>query len=231
MSIIKKWIKQTERLSFLTQERIHDLVREIENDPVYPEFHAYMITHPDQETQRDIDLLDLAYAIASHSQIDIPHDKLVLFSGDGQKVAEDILVHHPDMQAIHTRPAGVMLEILNLFHDRTPIAWHDAYLPWNMLAARLVENTTGNITAYYQNARAVGTFRSVELGIALNNNQISTINHANKYLMQEMVTGDLKTFKKLQKNALIELEDRARAHDLQENPIWAFFKLPLLTHQ
>jgi len=187
---ILNWIHQTKRLQGLPEYRLMILAKEIKKDVNYPDFKSYLHTLAANVTPSAADLLILAIKIALHSDVNVSENRLILFSGEGQQKAEKFISENDDYDVIHSRPAGAMLEILDLFHETTPIDWNEAYHPWNLLAARLTENAQGNVTSFAPELpRPAGTYRSVELGILLNNPHVKTINYKNKSHYKHLVTG------------------------------------------
>lgn len=191
---LRKWIANNDALNWLPEKRQEQLVDEISNQEHFDEFEKLMLRIEQQDNVSAYEILETAITIALHSDLDVPKDKAVYFSGSTQKLAEDFVATHDGYHVIHSRPAGAMLELLGLFNDDNDLTSEEAYQPWYMLAARYARSAAGNITAFLDQPLPNKTFRSVELNILMENEDVTHINNTNKTNFSHLISGDRSSF-------------------------------------
>lgn len=174
---MRELIQNHPALNWLPAHRQDSLAREIEADPHYAEFRAHIDAVERDDAPEPDALLALAMKIARGSDLSIERDGTVLFSGDQQKFAERHVAANDGADVIHSRPAGAMLELLNLFSALEKL---EAYAAWDALGVRIAHRAAGNVTAFVDGSKPDSTFRSVELPILLANDKVKTINGADK---------------------------------------------------
>ena len=134
-------------------------------------------------------LLKVAMEVALAAKVDTKKDRSVFFSGTTQTAAETFVAENPDFDVIHSRPAGAMLEVLNLFSQESGLTREEAYQPWNILATRYALEASGDIKAMIDNPKPEKTFRRVELGLLMDNASVTHINGRDKSAFAQDVTG------------------------------------------
>lgn len=191
---LRKWFKNNDSLNWMPEKRQERLIDEIKRQEHFAEFEALMLRIERKENVSAYEILETAITIALHSDLDVPKDKAVYFSGTTQQLAESFVAAHDDYQVIHSRPAGAMLELLGLFSEGNDLTSEEAYQPWYMLAARYARASQGNVTAFLDQPLPNKTFRSVELHILMNNSDVTHINHMEKTNFSHLITGERSSF-------------------------------------
>lgn len=125
--------------------------------------------------------------VAKTFDVFTPVDSLVLYSITGQptKANRDLAFayasEHPGMMMLDHTPCGAKLVEMGFMSNGTGIAEENVMLVWKEASKRLIEQASGNVTAFVDNATEESVFCSMELPIMLGNENIATINGTDKF--------------------------------------------------
>ena len=128
------------------------------------------------------DFYDEALSVAKTFDISTKPDTLVLYSVSYQptkKNKQDALafVHsHQGYVMIDNTPCGVKMIDMGLDSEHSQLNPEEVAYLWRTASKRLIENASGNVTAFVDNADERSVFRSMELPTILANDKIITIN-------------------------------------------------------
>lgn len=124
--------------------------------------------------------------VAKTFDVATPCDGLVVYSISYQptKVNRDLAFDYVSknqgkMMLDHT-PCGAKLLELGLASSDTGLSDEDVVLIWKEASKRLIENATGNVTAFVEGADPRSVFCSMELPTLLTNSKVTTINGIDK---------------------------------------------------
>lgn len=156
----------------------------------------YALRDKERITQRmKSELYKRAKYIAEHDDVKTPKDCLVLFSisflptKENKEKAFKHIAEHPQKQMIDHTPCGKKLEEMNLSAHPDQISEAEIYEIWHIASQRLIQEASGNITAFVEKSHPKSTFRTVELPAILNNDRITTINSKDKWEFAPLVSG------------------------------------------
>jgi len=142
-----------------------------------------------------------ALNVAENYDLKTEKDCLVLFSisklptKENKEHAFNHVEENPQKKMIDYTPCGKRLEELNLFDEKSGVSYEDAYKMWYIASKRLIENASGNVTAFIKNAHPDSTFRKIELPAILANKNIPTINNVDKWKYENLVTANKDWYK------------------------------------
>lgn len=131
--------------------------------------------------------LQKAFDIALTADVSSPRDCVVLYSISYQptdinkKRAFEYINSHPEALMIDHTPCGKQLIALGLETgaENPP---EELTKIWHIASERFIQNASGNITAFVENADKRSTFVTVELPLILQNDKINRINGEDKFV-------------------------------------------------
>lgn len=132
------------------------------------------------------DLLKKALQVAKNYDVTTPKDSLVLYSvsflptKENRDKAFAYTAEHPGSMMIEHTPCGAKLVEMGLASSASSLSDEDVALVWKEASKRLIDQASGNITAFVAGADARSVFVSMELPSILANPEITTINQLPK---------------------------------------------------
>lgn len=124
--------------------------------------------------------------VAKTYDVATPKDGLVLYSITGQPDKHNrddafayVAAHKGAMMIEHT-PCGSKLVEMGLSSSKPPFSEGKAVLVWHEASRRMIEQASGNVTAFVANAVPESVFRTIELPLILQNAKIKTVNGVDK---------------------------------------------------
>jgi hypothetical protein len=194
MTVLENITKHSPAFNWLPPKLMTQLIADMTRDPLCDRVCHYLQNTSKNDPRSVYTRLVLAQEICQRSDLDLRPDKSVFFSGATKTQAEKFIAQNPSYEAIHTRPAGAFLELLNLFDPQNGIDYQDAYQAWFTIAARYSEAVQGNVTAILEAPAPEKTFRKIELGLLLTNDRVETINSIPKEKFSSLISADLTSF-------------------------------------
>lgn len=140
----------------------------------------FMLKNMDNYSLKDI--CDRIQKVVDTFSTETPKDKLILFSvsflptKENKEQAFKYAEMNGSVMMDHTE-LGQALEMLHLFEYFTK---EKAYFFWDQAAEKLLSNSSGNVTAFVNNADYRSTFARIELVQLIKNNNVLTINGKDK---------------------------------------------------
>lgn len=130
--------------------------------------------------------LEKARQIALYDDVSTPPDSVVLYSisyqptDENKQLALQYMQTHPESYMLDNTKCGQKLMAMGLEtgNENPP---SELMKIWAIASRRFILAASGNVTAFVQNADKRSTFCSIELPLILENEQIHTINHIDKY--------------------------------------------------
>ena len=137
--------------------------------------------------------LEKARQIALYDDVSTPPNSVVLYSisyqptDENKQMALRYMKTHPEAYMLDDTKCGQKLMSMGLeTGNKNPPA--ELMKIWAIASKRFILAASGNVTAFVQNADKRSTFCSVELPLILENKQINTINHIDKYQFASQFT-------------------------------------------
>ena len=133
------------------------------------------------------DLFSEGLKAAKSLDVSTPPDSLVLYSITNQPTRENrdkafaYVAEHPGKMMIEHTPCGAKLVELGFSSSDSGMSADDVALIWKEASKRMIEQASGDVTAFVNNADKDSVFLSLELPCILNNQQIPTINGEDKH--------------------------------------------------
>ena len=133
------------------------------------------------------DFYDNALAVAKTYDVSTKPDSLVLYSisflptKENKIQAFEYVKSHPGTVMLDHTPCGIKMMDMGLENGRCDLQEEEIAYLWKVASKRLLENASGNITAFVKNADERSVFRSMELPTILANENIKTINGQDKF--------------------------------------------------
>lgn len=155
-----------------------------------------------------------AMYIANNYDVSTEPNSLVLFSisklttKENKNNAFKCVENNPEKQMMDHTPCGKALENLNLFSEDNGVSYDDAYKVWFIASKRLIDNASGNITAFVANAHPDSTYRKIELPAILQNDKITTINNQDKWTFEKFVTSNYEWYKEKSSNSIQSCKEK-----------------------
>ena len=187
--MLEQEFQKNPALNWMPEFKAAAVKSDVMNDRLYTSFSSFYERQKNGKTITPAQRLKLAADICPQADLTVAPDHAVFFSGETRNQAENFVRENPHYDVIHTRPGGVMLELLSLFDPENGIDYKDAYQAWFTLAARYSETVAGNVTALVENPKPEKTFRRIELGLLMENTAVKTINHRPKETFSSLITG------------------------------------------
>ena len=128
-----------------------------------------------------------ALAVAKTYDVSTKPDSLVLYSisflptKENKIQAFEYVKSHPGTVMLDHTPCGIKMMDMGLENGRCDLQEEEIAYLWKVASKRLLENASGNITAFVKNADERSVFRSMELPTILANENIKTINGQDKF--------------------------------------------------
>ena len=159
---------------------------------------VYLTRERERITRRmKSELYQKAKYIAEHDDVKTKKDCLVLFSisflptKENKERAFNHIAENPQKQMIDHTPCGKKLEEMNLSAHPEQISEAEIYEIWHIASQRLIQEASGNITAFVDNSHPRSTFRTVELPAILSNDKITTINFRDKKEFTPLISAEV----------------------------------------
>lgn len=133
------------------------------------------------------DFYDTALEVAKTYDVETKPDSLVLYSvsflptKENKLNAFEYVKGHPGSVMLDHTPCGVKMIDLGLENGRCNLKEDEIAYLWKVASKRLLEQASGNVTAFVKNADERSVFRSMELPTILANDKIKTINKMDKH--------------------------------------------------
>ena len=133
------------------------------------------------------DFFDTALEVAKTYDVETKPDSLVLYSisflptKENKLKAFEYVKDHPGSVMLDHTPCGVKMIDLGLENGRCNLKEDEIAYLWKVASKRLLEQASGNVTAFVKNADERSVFRSMELPTILANDKIKTINKMDKH--------------------------------------------------
>lgn len=133
------------------------------------------------------DFYDTALEVARTYDVETKPDSLVLYSisflptKENKLKAFEYVKDHPGSVMLDHTPCGVKMIDLGLENGRCNLKEDEIAYLWKVASKRLLEQASGNVTAFVKNADERSVFRSMELPTILANDKIKTINKMDKH--------------------------------------------------
>ncbi len=133
------------------------------------------------------DFYDTALEVAKTYDVETKPDSLVLYSisflptKENKLKAFEYVKDHPGSVMLDHTPCGVKMIDLGLENGRCNLKEDEIAYLWKVASKRLLEQASGNVTAFVKNADERSVFRSMELPTILANDKIKTINKMDKH--------------------------------------------------
>ncbi len=124
--------------------------------------------------------------VAQNYDVATPKDCLVLYSVTGQPTKKNrddafaFVAEHKGAMMIEHTPCGSKLVEMGLSSSKPPLADNEIVLVWQAASRRMIEQASGNVTAFVDGAVPESVFRKTELPLILQNKKIKTINGFDK---------------------------------------------------
>lgn len=128
------------------------------------------------------DLFVEGLKVAKTCDVSTPKDSLVTYSITGQPTKQNrdkafaYVTANPGAMMIDHTPCGAKLVEMGLQSSDTGLPPENVMLIWKEASRRLIENASGNVTAFVDGATPESVFISMELPQILSNPKITTIN-------------------------------------------------------
>ena len=133
------------------------------------------------------DFYDNALEVAKTYDVTTKPDSLVLYSvsylptKENKFQAFEYVRDHPGSVMLDHTPCGIKMMDMGLENGRCDLKEDEIAYLWKVASKRLLENASGNITAFVKDADERSVFRSMELPTILANDKIKTINGVDKF--------------------------------------------------
>ena len=133
------------------------------------------------------DFYDNALEVAKTYDVTTKPDSLVLYSvsylptKENKFQAFEYVRDHPGTVMLDHTPCGIKMMDMGLENGRCDLKEDEIAYLWKVASKRLLENASGNITAFVKDADERSVFRSMELPTILANDKIKTINGIDKF--------------------------------------------------
>ncbi len=134
--------------------------------------------------------LEKAYEIASNADVSSAPDSVVLYSvsylptKENKEKAQNYIKNHHNTTTLDDTPCGKLLIKLGMETNFT--APEDEIMKiWAIASERFIENASGNVVAFVENADSRSTFCRIELPNILKNEKITSINGIDKFVFAE----------------------------------------------
>ncbi len=133
------------------------------------------------------DFYDNALEVAKTYDVTTKPDSLVLYSvsylptKENKFQAFEYVRDHPGTVMLDHTPCGIKMMDMGLENGRCDLKEDEIAYLWKVASKRLLENASGNITAFVKDADERSVFRSMELPTILANDKIKTINGVDKF--------------------------------------------------
>lgn len=133
------------------------------------------------------DFYDNALEVAKTYDVTTKPNSLVLYSvsylptKENKFQAFEYVRDHPGSVMLDHTPCGIKMMDMGLENGRCDLKEDEIAYLWKVASKRLLENASGNITAFVKDADERSVFRSMELPTILANDKIKTINGIDKF--------------------------------------------------
>ena len=133
------------------------------------------------------DFYDNALEVAKTYDVTTKPNSLVLYSvsylptKENKFQAFEYVRDHPGSVMLDHTPCGIKMMDMGLENGRCDLKEDEIAYLWKVASKRLLENASGNITAFVKYADERSVFRSMELPTILANDKIKTINGIDKF--------------------------------------------------
>lgn len=127
-----------------------------------------------------------ALKIAKSYDVSTPENSLVVYSVSYQPTKENrdkafqYVAENPGSMMIEHTPCGAKLVEIGMASSESGLTQEEEVLIWKEASKRMIDEASGNVTAFVNNADKRSVFCSLELPAMLNNPRIKTINKQDK---------------------------------------------------
>ncbi len=127
-----------------------------------------------------------ALKIAKHYDVSTPENGLVVYSVSYQPTKENrdkafkYVADNPGSMMMEHTPCGAKLVEIGMASSDTGLSEEELTLVWKEASKRMIDEASGNVTAFVDKADQRSVFCSLELPAILNNPNIKTINREDK---------------------------------------------------
>lgn len=127
-----------------------------------------------------------ALKIAKHYDVSTPENSLVIYSVSYQPTKENrdkafqYVADNPGSMMIEHTPCGAKLVEIGMASSDSGLTEEEEVLVWKEASKRMIDEASGNVTAFVNNADKRSVFCSLELPAILQNPRIKTINNQDK---------------------------------------------------
>ena len=132
-------------------------------------------------------LYEEALDVAGSYDVSIPKDSAVLYSisylptTENRDRAFSYIKKHPQARMIEDTMCGKKLVELGIGYHEVGLTQDEIAQIWSVASRRFISNIQGKVKAFVDKADPRSVFRTIELPLLLNNEQVTQINGQDKF--------------------------------------------------